>query len=316
MINILMKRLLDEEDIQILMDKYDVNIILADVHEYPAQEVLDTIEVYFGWMKKDTVEMMPNLKWIHIFSAGVDCAINILKQEENPPKLSNNTGAYGVQLSEHSLAFALALNKNLPKAIRDAENEMWTGESETREIYGSTVGVVGLGDAGVHSAQLFHALGARVYGQKLDEIQKPIYIDKMYYGNDGLDEMLPLCDYVIITLPGTEKTRNLFDRKRLMKIKKGAIITNIGRGYIIDCDALADLLNSGHIGGAGLDVTEPEPLPEGHKLWHAQNVIITPHTAGPSPGKSKRAREVFQRNLEAYIIGQRMPTEIDFDKGY
>ncbi len=317
MLNILIKKLLDDEDIKIIKDNYDVNIILAEEHEYPPQEILNTIEVFFGWSLKNPKKIMPNLKWIHLYSAGVDYPIVELRKEKSPPRLTNNSGAYGVQLSEHSLALVLALNKRIPKFVKDTQDGIWDSTNyDTGEIYGTTVGIVGFGDVGKHSAKIFNALGAKVYANKLNRIVKPDYVEDIFYGSDGLNIMLGLCDYVIITLPGTEKTRNLFDRDRMLKIKKGAILTNVGRGYVIDCDALADLLNTRHLKGAGLDVTNPEPLPEGHKLWSAENIIITPHISGPSPSKSARSRVVFENNLKAYLKGERMPTEIDFDKGY
>ena len=138
----------------------------------------------------------------------------------------------------------------------------------------------------------------------------------MYYGNERLDEMLSQCDYILMSLPGTEDTRHLFDRERMLKIKEGAVIVNVGRGYVIDCDALSELIESGRLGGAGLDVTDPEPLPEDHKLWGLDRVVITPHMAGSSPNAGDRSMKVFEENLERYLSGQKMPNEIDIEKGY
>lgn len=316
MINILMKNRLDEKDIAIIRDNFDVNIFFENDEEKLSQEILDKIEVYIDWENPEVMENMPNLKWIHLYSAGVDSAINSLQKYQTPPRLTNNSGAYSVQLSEHGLAFIMAFNRDIPKYVNDTRNCIWDSRPNSYEVCDSIVGIVGFGDVGSYSGKIFNALGAKVLAHKLNKIKKPDYVETMYYGNDGLDEMLPFCDYVVITLPGTEKTRNLFDRERMLKMKMGAVLTNVGRGFIIDCNALADLLNEGYFRGAGLDVTEPEPLPKGHKLWSAKNVIISPHMSGMTPGRSYKARIVLEKNLTAFIEGKKMPNEIDFKKGY
>ena len=169
---------------------------------------------------------------------------------------------------------------------------------------------------GKHTAKLIKAFGAKVFAHKLSEIKKPDYVDEVFYGDEGLDEMLPLCDYVLLFLPGTDRTRHLFDKQRMLKMKKGAVITNVGRGFVIDHDALAELIEQGHIGGAALDVTEPEPLNTDHKLWELKNVLITPHVSYISLNDKWRMLEVFESNLIKYIENQKMPNEVDFHKGY
>jgi len=133
----------------------------------------------------------------------------------------------------------------------------------------------------------------------------------LYCGPEGLDEMLPLCDYVCICLPGTPHTRGLLDARRMQLLKPGVIITNIGRGYIMDTEALLAGLRSGRIGGAGLDVTDPEPLPADHPLWQQENVIITPHCASSSPLAVQRKVALFARIMRAYVAGQPLPNLVD-----
>lgn len=316
MLNILMQRELSSSQITQLERKYGLKVHLTENNELPGKDILDKVEIYAGWGIDGVIEQMPNLKWIHVYSAGVDRYIEPFKNMKNPPRLTNNRGTYAVPLTEHSLAMLFAVIKKIDLYIKNRADRKWHYEGKTMEICGSIAGIVGFGDVGKYSAKMMKALGAKVLVQKLHQSEKPEYVDKMYFGNQGLDEMLAQCDFVLLSLPGTEETRHLFSRERLLKMKKGAVIINVGRGYVIDCDALADLIENRHLGGAGLDVTDPEPLNPDHKLWGLKNVIITPHVAGRSPNSKARTLRVFEENLESYLAGGKMPNEIDFDKGY
>lgn len=316
MLEILMQRELSSSQITQLERKYGLNIHLSDNNELPGKDILDKIEIYAGWGINDEIEQMPNLKWIHVYSAGVDRYVEMFKSMENPPRLTNNRGTYAVPLTEHSLAMLFALIRKIDRYVKNQAERKWHYEGKTMEICGSTAGIVGFGDVGRYSAKMMKMLGAKVLAQKLHKSEKPEYADKMYFGDEGLDEMLAQCDFVLLSLPGTEETRHLFNREKMLKMKHGAVIINVGRGYVIDCDALADLIENGHLGGAGLDVTDPEPLNPEHKLWGLKNVIITPHVAGRSPNSKTRTLRVFEENLESYLAGGRMPNEIDFEKGY
>ncbi len=284
--------------------------------KFPKGKLLDKIEIYAGWDIKESIDIMPNLKWVHLYTAGVDRHVERLSKMDNPPRLTNNRGAYGVALSEHALALLFAVNRRIGQYVKNQTRHKWSYEGRVKEIYGSTVGIVGFGDVGQYSARMMKALNAKVLAHKLHESPKPNYVDEMYYGNEGLDDMLTKCDFILMSLPGTEETRHLFNLERMKKIKKDAVIVNVGRGYVIDCDALATLIEEGHLRGAGLDVTDPEPLPQDHRLWEMDNVVITPHMSGSSPNFSRRVYAVFEENLKSYMAGERMPNEIDLDKGY
>lgn len=316
MLNILMQRELSCSQIAQLERKYGLKVHLTENNKLPGKDILDKVEIYAGWGIDVDIELMPNLKWIHVYSAGVDRYVEMFKSMKNPPRLTNNRGTYAVPLTEHSLAMLFALIRKIDRYIINRAERKWHYEGKTVEICGSTAGIVGFGDVGRYSAKMMKALGAKVLVQKLHKSEKPEYADKMYFGDQGLDQMLAQCDFVLLSLPGTEETRHLFSRERMLKMKKGAVIINVGRGYVIDCDALADLIENGHLGGAGLDVTNPEPLSPEHKLWGLKNVIITPHAAGRSPNSKARTLRVFEENLESYLAGGKMPNEIDFGKGY
>ena len=251
MTNVLMQKEPNSDQISYFEEKYDIKIYVMKDNELPAEDILKQIEVYTGWRTGDAIEALPNLKWIHLYSAGVDRHAEKFRKMKNPPRLTNNRGAYAVPLAEHTLAMLLAVLRKINKYVKNQTERAWHYEGRVKEICGSTAGIVGFGDVGRRTAEILKALGAKVLVQKLGKIDKPAYVDEIYYGNKGLDEMLPQCDFVLISLPGTEDTRHLFDKERMLKMKQDAVITNVGRGYVIDCDTLAELIETGRLGGAG-----------------------------------------------------------------
>ncbi len=316
MTNVLMQNRFDEKRIKALEEKYGLNIYFMEDEKMPAQSVLDKIEIFASWRLNNAVEIMPDLKWIHFHMAGVDRYVKKFREMEDKPKVTNGSGTYDVSISEHTVSLLLTVARNINKYVINQTCDNWENRGRVVEIKNSVVGIVGFGSIGSYTGQLLKAFGAKIYAQKMSEIDKPDFVDKMFYGDKGLDEMLPACDFVLLFLPGTEKTKHLFNKERMMKMKKGAIITNIGRGNVIDTDALVQLMEEGHIGGAGLDVTDPEPLPKGHKLWKVKNAVITPHVSYASPKLKERMLDVFEANLIKYLANEKMPNEVDFEKGY
>ncbi|WP_243122430.1 D-2-hydroxyacid dehydrogenase [Clostridium sp. KNHs216] len=184
-------------------------------------------------------------------------------------------GAYGLAVSEHMLAMLLEIIKRL-HTYRDAQKlHVWKGQGKVKSIHGSTVLVLGMGDIGGEFAQKVKALGAYVIGLRRTVAEKPEYADEMHLTAE-LDSLLPRADIVALCLPATKETDHLFSRERLALLKEGAILLNVGRGTLIDTEALCDTLESGRLFGAGLDVTDPEPLPEGHRLWDIPNAVLLP----------------------------------------
>mgnify|MGYP001083384250 CR=1 FL=1 len=128
--------------------------------------------------------------------------------------------------------------------------------------------------------------------------------------------MVREADVLVLCLPGTEATRGILSRERIRSMKRGAYVVNIGRGSLIDEPALIEALASGHLAGAGLDVFAEEPLPSSSPLWHMENVIITPHTAGNSPNHPERTTAIFLRNLERFVRNEPLENVVDLDWGY
>lgn len=229
------------------------------------QEDVDWAQVILGNVPAAMLHGSPALEWLQTNSAGVEPYIQpgVLAGDT---LLTNATGAYGLAIAEHMLGMLLMLFKKLDIYHANQEKQLWHMEGKVRSLAGAKVVVVGLGDIGGEFAKRVKALGGYVIGVRRADARKPEYADELVLA-ERLDEVLPVADVVAVCLPGTEHTRNLINRERIGLMKKDAVLMNVGRGFVVDTEALCDALESGSLGGACLDVTEPEPLPAGHRLW-------------------------------------------------
>lgn len=191
--------------------------------------------------------------------------------------LTCSTGVYGHSVSKHLFAMLLALMKRLPQYRDQQRQAQWRDLGQARSLLDAEVLMVGTGDLGTSFARLCRALGAHTTGVRRDPARPAQGIQRIY-GLSELDELLPRADVVALALPQSPKTVGLFGRERLLRLKEDAILLNGGRGSAVDCAALAEVLESGRLWGAGLDVTDPEPLPPEHPLWRQPRALITPPT--------------------------------------
>ena len=287
----------------------------VDPEEAPG-DVLARAEIVVMQPRVSMLKQLRDAKWVHLVSAGVDAGglLDVFEEKFGERTLlSNSVGTYGPPISEHLLALMLCWTRGIDHCLANQARGQWVGSADAvrGEIWRSTVAVVGLGDIGLALARTVKAMGARVLGYKLHETPLPDGVDEMFYGDDGLDAMLPQADFVCVCLPGSPYTTNLLDARRIALMKRGAFLANIGRGYIVESAAMLDALRSGQLGGVGLDVTDPEPLPDGDPLWSEPGVIITPHYGGSSPNWSLRNGANFIDNLRAYCDGKPLPTAVD-----
>ncbi|KFI93053.1 phosphoglycerate dehydrogenase [Bifidobacterium saguini DSM 23967] len=226
----------------------------------------------------DEAPRFPRLEWLQTFSAGVD---SYLKEGVLPrgTMVTNASGAYGQSVSEHMFALMWALMKNINQYAANHTAHRWQDQGSVLSPEGGIALVIGAGDIGSHFAQLAQGVGMRTFGVRRHADVPAKGIEKMY-GFERLDALLPLADVVALAVPRSPQTHHLLDATRLARLKETAIVINAGRGDAIDPDALAVALHEGRIHGAGLDVTEPEPLPETSPLWDEPRCLITPHVAG------------------------------------
>lgn len=280
------------------------------------QEDVDWAQVILGNVPAAMLHGSPALEWLQTNSAGVEPYIQpgVLAGDT---LLTNATGAYGLAIAEHMLGMLLELFKKL-ELYRDAQKSgAWQSQGAVKAVYGSTVLVLGMGDIGGKFAARCKALGAKVIGVRRSPRPCPEYADEVHLLED-LDSLLPQADVVAITLPGTDATRGLMSRERLAKMKEGAVLLNVGRGFIVDTEALCDALERGHLSGAGVDVTDPEPLPPTHRLWNIPTAVVTPHISGFYHLRETHERIVgiFLENLRHFQAGEPLRNLVDFATGY
>lgn len=255
----------------------------------------------------------PSLKMIFSTGAGVD-KLQPFDWLPEGVVLLNNRGTHANKAFEYSAMALLMLNARIPKAIAAQRTQTWS-PNQRPTLQGRPVTVIGAGHLGTGAARAARTFGAQVTGLRTTAAPHPDF-DRML-GIEALDSILPETEFLIITCPLTPQTKNLLDRRRLSLLPKDAALCNIGRGPLIDQDALCDLLDSGHLSGAVLDVVTPEPLPKDSRVWTTQNLVVTPHD-----GIDDRARynpdslDIFFRNLTAFEAGHPLPNRVDPARGY
>ncbi|MEC5397779.1 D-2-hydroxyacid dehydrogenase [Uliginosibacterium sp. H1] len=266
----------------------------------------------------------PRLRWIHALGAGVDRVLS-QRLRDSGILLTNSSGVHATNIAEHILALALSFARQLHVLGRAQARSEWlgpTGKGAYKplpgvfELEGQTLAVIGLGAIGQALARKAEALGLHVLGVRRSKTGDKVSGAHEVFDASGLDAVLARADHVAITLPLTAETQGLFDAARIARIKRGAYVYNIGRGPIIDSPALLAALDSGHLAGAGLDVTDPEPLPPEATLWLHPKVIITAHTSGSTPHNGARTLRIFSDNIGRALRGEPLHNVVDKQLGY
>ena len=298
----------------------NAEVIGVDSPEESAQHIADADVYFVAWCVDEAIEKGVNLRWVHKFAAGVEECVSNPAFAEREILLTNTRRVFAVPISQHAIALMLALAHKLPVYHTEQAAEQWDGllnpfQRGHIELDGKTMFVVGLGGIGTEIARRGHGLGMRVVATRRSSREGPDFVD--YVGlSDELLELAKQSTVVVNALPLTNETRGMFDAAFFAALPKGALFVNIGRGETVNNDDLVAALESGHLGGAGLDVTHPEPLPVGHKLWTMPNVILTPHVANSSDMTIRRAALLAFENLRRYVDGDRMLNVVDLEAGY
>lgn len=247
----------------------------------------------------------PNLRWIHVFSAGVDHPVFGMFLQRGV-RLTTSAGSSAVPIAHSVVMHLLALCRNARQFSDQQTRREWVQRGAT-DVEGRTVGIVGLGAIGSEVARLAAHFGMRVIGmRRTPDGSEPCET----WPTERLPELLSVVDDLVLAAPLTDDTRGMIGAGELAALRPGAHIINVGRGELIDEPALIEALQSGHIGGAGLDVFATEPLPADSPLWTLPNVIVTPHSAGATDLSRHRAAEMFTDNLGRYVRGEPMRNEV------
>lgn len=276
-------------------------------------------DALFGPPSADIIARGARLRWIQSPSAGVESVARIPGFVEGPILLSNAQRIYGPPISEHVFGLLLALARRIPLAMRLGQESRWATDQfpalEMPELHGRTLLIAGLGGLGTEVARTARGFGMRVIGTR-NVKGEPNEVAEYIGGADELATLAKEADFVVNTLPLTPATRNAFGAAVFGAMKPTAYFVNVGRGGTVDTDALVEALKARRIAAAGLDVTDPEPLPKGHVLWTMPNVIITPHVASSSIMERERLWLLWRENLRRFVAGEPLLAVVDKRAGY
>lgn len=300
-------------------------VVARDVREVLA-EIRDA-DAVLGMLTPDILARGEALRWVQLAAAGVERYVTMPGLVDRAIVLTNAQRIFAPGGAEHVLAMTLVLSRRLHTALALQRERRWditplTGAtpysgsgSELLELRGRTMLVVGLGGIGTEVARIAHGIGMRVVATRNSRREGPEFVDYVGLASE-LDSLVADADVIVNSLPLTPATEGMFDAELFSRTKPTAYFINIGRGRTVDTDALTVALREGRIAGAGLDVTEPEPLPADHELWGMPNVIITPHIGGDSDGHMERMWLLFQENLRRFVEGERLLSVVDQARGY
>jgi phosphoglycerate dehydrogenase-like enzyme len=316
---------------KILVDRSEEDVMVRDlqsvspkakivaVNKANVMQEIGDADAFIGNISPAQVRAGKNLKWVQVMSAGVE---NVLFMSggsdlrDSNIVLTNNKIVQGPEIADHAMAMLLMLSRDLRKYIADDQQENWDGRRFGGiELNGKTAVVIGVGGIGMQIATRAWAFGMNVIG--VDPEDKPFspFLKKVVKP-DQLDEVLPQADVVFISTPHTEKSHKMMGAQEFELLKPHSYFVAVSRGGIYDMGGLVKALDSKRLAGAGVDVTDPEPLPKGHALWKFNNVVITPHIAGRSDRDNERMVGTIKENIKRFVDGRPLVNVVDKQKGY
>jgi phosphoglycerate dehydrogenase-like enzyme len=291
----------------------DVKLVAPDPNRI-MEEIADADGV-IGTITPEMLRVAKKLRWVQVGVAGVE---RFLSPElvRSDITLTNCKILQGPEIADHAMAMLLALTRQIPRAIANRAQEEWpTRDYQPIELQGRTAVVVGVGGIGTQIAVRAHAFGMRVIGVDVRDMPYLPFLQACVRP-DRLDTVLREADVVFVAAPHTVETEKMLGARQLELMRPGSYFIAVSRGKLYDAEALAKAVASKHLAGAGLDVTDPEPLPKGHPLWKLDNVIITPHVAGRSDKEHERYIALFKENLKRFSAGEPLLNVVDKQKGY
>jgi phosphoglycerate dehydrogenase-like enzyme len=275
---------------------------------------LASADVIFGNVSSSELGEAKKLRWVQCISAGVE-HYPLEEMLGRDVILTNAQGCYGPQIAEHAFGLLFALTRGIGAMSRKRQ---WGYDGEPTELRGQTIGIIGLGGIGREVARRAKGMDMKVIAVDAEPMfaERFAMVDEVTLVDSGLASLLKRSDVVVCAAPHTPKSRGMIGAEQLAAMKSSAYFINVSRGKIVKTDALLDAVKAGKIAGAGLDVTDPEPLPADHALWRQENVVITPHIAGKSQLGYERVQNVFAENVARYVSALPLLNVVDKHKGY
>lgn len=281
-------------------------------------EKLKDAEVVIGEPTVEEVKGAASLKWIQMTWAGTEF---YTKEAEFPQDImiTNMSGAFGETISEYVIGAILSLYRNFAIYFRNQSEKIWRDAGSEKTLFGKKVLILGAGDIGTCIAERLRPFGCRNIGVRRTMREYEPCFDEMWTLSEA-EDLLPDVDIVVGCLPDTKETAGFLNRERLLKMKKDAVLVNVGRGSLIVTKDLIEVLEMGHLFGVALDVVKPEPLPKKSRLWEMKNVMITPHISGIGFGHDVRTEDkiydIISENIRRYLRGEELLNVVDFACGY
>ena len=316
-----------------ISERLDIRVMSSSEAGGIPSDIWKEIEVLYTNRALPEPEQAPSLRWIQFHWAGVNHAIQAPILAKPGLTATTLSGAGATKMAEYIMGMLFALGLRIPDLLENQANCSWPEDRwkrfQPRELRESTVGIVGYGSIGRQVARALQPFGAQVLATKKN-LMDPVdwgytvdgfgdregdYVHRLYPA-EALNSMLRECDFVVVSLPLTDSTRDLFAEEQFNALKPGAYLVDISRGGVIDHKALAAAVSEGRLSGAVLDVFPEEPLAEDSPLWDIPNVIITPHISGATAFYDERAVKLFSENLRLYLNGAPLLNALDLDEGY
>ena len=283
------------------------------------KEIADA-DAFIGQISPEQVRAGKNLKWVQIMSAGAETVLH--KSGGNDLRdsnivLTNNQIVQGPEIADHAMAMLLYFTRKLNVFAQNRLTETWQAGRPFAgiELAGRTAVVIGVGGIGQQISARAWAFGMNVIGVDPEDIPYSPFIKKVVKP-DQLNEVVPEADVVFISAPHTPMSHKMMGPQQFDLMKKNSYFIAVSRGGLYDLNALVKALDSKQLAGAGVDVTDPEPLPKGHALWKFDNAIITPHIAGRSDKDNARMVGTIKQNIQRFVDGKPLINVVDKQKGY
>ncbi|MDZ4831542.1 MAG: D-2-hydroxyacid dehydrogenase [Phycisphaerae bacterium] len=313
------REMTSEERVEVEQLAPHLTIVVGLSREDALSRAAEANGVDASYATPEFLQAAKNLVWVQAQSAGVDRYLTIPELATEEIVLTNMRGVHGPAIADHAFAMLLVLTRDLPTHLEGRTQGKWQREGSgvltPDALTDKTLLVVGLGGIGTEIARRGHGFGMHVIATRRSAEPVPDFVERVGKPEDLLT-LLPQADVVAIAVPLTPTTTGMFDQNAFNAMKPGSYLINIARGKVVDTGALIEVLASGHLGGACLDVTDPEPLPPDSPLWKFPNVVITPHVASRAEATDVRAWALFRENLRRFDAGEPLLNVVDRTAGY
>ncbi len=305
----------EEELNRLKADFPSVDFTERERKTYDASDIA-SFDIIMGFPRPADLKGATALRWLQSPTAGVDPFIDLSLYAHPGVILTKGSGTYGRQIGDHVIGFIIAHNHGFLHHYENMKEKRWEMMFPEKDLRHSKLAIIGFGDLGKQIARKGKALDMEVLVVRKSSVENQHRDVDRWFTAERIREVVAESDYTVLAAAGTRQTFHLIDAEMISHMKRGSVLINVARGSLVDEKALVEALESHHLAGAYLDVTEQEPLAPESPLWSAEHVLITAHSSGLSHNSSSLVFDLFTRNLYAFLNGQNMENVVDFSRGY